>query len=155
MPQATFGVIAHAGGFDSVEGTVTIYFFASLNNGTSSMAGTPSNNTVYGIVTPNCTGCHSGSSNTCPVGSGNNASGMGLATKSAFLSNTRGMTACASSNTRLPTAGTIGASATSAYLLDRLTGAATPQMPQGFSSFLPSSKVNLIRDWIDQGCLDN
>jgi len=157
-PQATIGVVAHTDGQDSAEGTLTIYFFASLNNGTVSQAATPANNTVYGIVTPNCAGCHSGTSNYCPVGSGTSsgsAAGFGMATKAAFLANTRNVTACASTKVRVPAAGTTGGSATNSYLLDRLTGTATPQMPQGFSTFLPAAKVNIFRDWIDQGCLDN
>jgi hypothetical protein len=154
-PQATFGVVVHSGGQDSAEATLTVYFFASLNNGTASQAATPSNNTVYGIVTPNCIGCHSGTSNYCPVGSGSSAPGFGMGTKTAFLANTRNITACASSKTRVPAVGVTGQSATNSYLLDRLTGIATPQMPQGFSSFLPAAKINIFRDWIDQGSLDN
>src|SRR6185295_1065957 len=98
--------------------------------------------------------CHSGTANYCPVGSGTSsgsAAGFGLATKAAFLANTRNVSACASTKVRVPAAGVTGQSATNSYLLDRLTGAATPQMPQGFSTFLPAAKVNLFRDWIDQG----
>jgi len=157
-PQAQFGVVCHSGSADSVEGTITIYFFASLNNGTTSQASTPANNTVYGIVTPYCAGCHSGTQNYCPVGSGTSsgsAQGLGMATKAAFLANTRNVTACSSTKTRNPAVGATGAALTNSYLYDRITGTATPQMPQGFSSFLPAAKTNLFRDWIDQGCLDN
>jgi hypothetical protein len=157
-PQVTIGVVMHSGGQDSAEGTLTIYFFASLNNGTASQAATPANNTVYGIVTPNCAGCHSGTSNYCPVGSGTtsgSAAGLGMATKAAFLANMRNVTACAATKTRVPAVGVTGMSATNSYLIDRLTGIATPQMPQGFSTFLPAAKINIFRDWVDQGSLDN
>jgi protocatechuate 3,4-dioxygenase beta subunit len=147
-PQATFGVIATDGSQTSSEATITIRFFASLSNGTTAAA---SGTTVYGIVSGSCTSCHSGTSNSCPVGAGSIASGYGMGSPTAFRNNSRGVNACASSGAvRVPTG--LGASSTS-YLLQRLKGIATPTMPSTGS--LTAAQIALFQDWIDQGSASN
>ena len=58
------------------------------------------------------------------------------------------------SKKRLPAAGSTTQSGSNAYLFDRITGTATPQMPTSGGA-LSSADKNLIQDWIDQGVNDN
>lgn len=152
-PQVRFGVRASDGIQSSAESTVDVKLFASLNNGTNSQG-----STVYSIITSRCISCHSGSSTTggCPIGSGSNASNYAMGTKSAFLTNSRGHSSCGSgSKSRLPSAGTTGASGTNAYFWDRIRNGGTgPQMPTNGGS-LTTTEQNFIQDWIDQGVQDN
>jgi len=122
------------------EGTVTVNFFASFN---------ASGSTVYSIISNNCTVCHSGTNNTCPIYSGYE---YGMGTASAFLSNSLNVTACSSSKVRLPSQGTTGSS-TNSFLLDRLKGISSSPMPP-FGS-LTGTQIRIIQDWIDQGCQNN
>jgi hypothetical protein len=149
-PSATFGVKASDGIQTSAEVTVNVKFFASLQNGTSSQT----TNTVMAIISSRCANCHSGSNNTYTGGSGSNATFYGMGSKTAFLNNSRGQNSLASSKKRLPAAGVTGSSGTNAYLFDRITGTATPQMPTSGGA-LASADKNLIQDWIDQGVNDN
>jgi hypothetical protein len=165
-PQATFGFTVFLGQQASEEYTLTVKFFASFNNLTQTQ------NTIYAIVTSNCVTCHTGTAMSCPVGTtgGTNASGYPMNTPSLFLASSRGIASCATGTggpkpvptpgpggggkMRLPAAGTLGASATSAYLLDRLKGSATPRMPAN-GSYLSQADINFFQDWIDQGVQDN
>jgi hypothetical protein len=150
-PQAMFGVIANDGVQSTQEAFVTVKFFSSLNNGTTSQ----SSSTVYGIVQTKCTQCHGGTGNTCTgstAGSGLSST-YGMGTKAAFLSNSRNVNACASSKKRLPGAGNTGGSGTISYFWDRISGAASPVMPT--SGSLTTTEKNMIQDWIDQGNNDN
>jgi hypothetical protein len=151
-PKATFGVTASDGVQSSGESQVTVNFFASLNNGTVSQSTT----NVYAIISSRCTSCHSGTSNTYTGGSGNNASFYGMGTKTAFLNNSRGQNVYTTGVTkkRLPAATATNQSNTNAYLFDRITGTASPQMPTTGGA-LSTADRNLIQDWIDQGVNDN
>ncbi len=146
-PQVTIGVTATDGTQTSSEVQMTIRFFASFNNGTSSTTTA----TVYAIISSNCTSCHAGTSNSCPIGSG---STYPMNSPTLFLNNSRGVSACSASATRLPSTGSTGqTSSSSAYLLGRLKNSPGPIMPQGGS--LAASLINLIQDWIDQGVRTN
>jgi hypothetical protein len=148
-PTVTLGVRASDGIQQSPESTLTIKLFASLNGGTLSQT----QNTVYGgIVQFKCTSCHSGTGNSCPVGSGGNATGYGMGTKSAFLSNGN-RNNCANTKRRLPFNGNTGQSTTNSTFWDRLSGTVTPTMPTTGS--LTQTEKNIIQDWIDQGVYDN
>jgi len=135
-PAATFGVIATRGDTSSVERTVVVSFFASFND--ASLSAT---NRVYGIISANCSSCHSGTASSCPVGSGSNATGFGMGTASAFATNAIGTNACSAKKKRIQ-ANNSGAS----LLMDRLSAGTMP--PSGPIS---GQAQNLIRDWIDQG----
>ena len=148
-PSVTVGVRASDGIQQSPESMLTIKLFSSLNNGTLSNT----QSTVYGgIVGFKCTNCHSGSGNFCPVGSGGSATGYGMGTKSAFLSNGN-RNNCANTKRRLPFNGNTGQSTTNSNLWDRLTGSVSPTMPTTGS--LTQTEKNQIQDWIDQGVYDN
>lgn len=155
-PSATFGVTASDGLQSSAESTVTIKLFASLFNATTSQTTT----TVYSIIQNRCLSCHSGSNNSCPVGS--SGFGYGIGTKSAFLTNSRGRASCGnSSKNRLPGNQTTSGVAPStnntanSYFWDRIRNGGTgPQMPQNAGA-LTTTEQNLFQDWIDQGVQDN
>ncbi len=149
-PQATFGVTASNGGQTSTEKTVTVTFYASLND--TAIAG--SSNTVYSFISSNCSSCHFGTSNFCNtssrVGSGNNASGLGMGTKAGFLANTKDVAACFNSGNRITTS-----SPSSSDLLKRVKGTAKPTMPPKGGTPLTTGQIAILEDWILQGCKDN
>src|SRR6185503_4157951 len=149
-PQATFAVTANDGVATSTEATVTVRFFASLNNGTNSQT----QNRVYSIVSTRCLSCHSGTNSSCPAGSGNNGTFYGMSTKTAFLNNSRGVTSCGSSSkSRLPSNGSTGQSTTNAFFWDRISGTSGgSQMPTSGGALSQADQL-LIKDWIDQGVL--
>lgn len=142
-PQATFGVIATRSGQPSAERTVVVTFFASFN------ATSRTGNTVYSVIQQNrCLSCHSGTNNSCPVGSGGNGRGYGMGTASAFFTNTVGASSCRSSKRRVTARDT-----SNSYLLDRLQGIGG-LMPTGGPG-VGTTNLNLVRDWIDQGAQNN
>jgi chitinase len=147
-PTLTFGVRASDGQRTSPEATVKLKIFSTLNNGTPSTGSL----TVMSIVASKCVSCHSGTANSCPVGSGGNASGYGMGTKSAFLANGQGPS-CGTTKNRLPPTNTYSASTKTSYLWDRVSGAVGPQMPTTGS--LSTTELNVLQDWIDQGVFDN
>mgnify|MGYP006969467881 FL=1 len=139
-PKADFGVIATRNGKSSQERQVSVTFFASFNDTSVPNA---SSQTVYGIISANCTSCHRGSSSSCPVGSGSNATGFGMGTASAFASNAIGVASCGSAKNRVQ-----ASNATQSYLLDRMNGVGGSMPPSGVIS---NAERLLIRDWINQG----
>jgi hypothetical protein len=145
----TFGVRASDGVQTSPESTIMIRLFSTLNNGTQSTGSL----TVMSIISNKCASCHSGTANTCPVGSGSNASGYGMGSKSAFLSNGQSLNCAGAKNRLPPTNSSLGASTKLSYLWDRVSGAVGPQMPT--SGSLSQTEMNVIQDWIDQGVFDN
>jgi hypothetical protein len=147
-PTVTFGVRASDGAQTSPESTIRIRLFSTLNNGTPSSGSL----TVMSIVSSKCASCHSGTGNSCPVGSGSNASGYGMGTKAAFLANGQAGS-CGSTKNRLPPTNTYSASTKISYLWDRVSGAVGPQMPT--SGSLSLTEMNVLQDWIDQGLFDN
>jgi hypothetical protein len=147
-PSATFSVVANDGFQDSAERTVSVNFYASYND-----TGKTTTTVWTGIIATRCASCHAGTRTTCPVGSGSSATGYGMGTAPAFLTNSQGVTSCASSKVRLPSAGQTGLSGQS-YLLDRIAGTATPRMPTSGGS-LPRQDIDFIQDWIDQGGQNN
>ncbi len=140
-PSATFGVTATRGSQSSSEVTVTVTFFASYNDSTLGSAG----NTVYAIIQNYCTNCHSGSSNSCPIGSGSNAAGYGMSSASTFATNSINASSCNSSKRRI-----VASNASSSFLLDTLNGT-SPRMPPSGNGSLTQGEKNLIQDWINQG----
>lgn len=145
-PSATFGVTPSLSGQTGQEGQVTVNFFASFNNGAAAGGGS---NTVYGIVQSRCLNCHRGSNSSCPVGSGGNALGFGMATASAFRNNAIGTNACASSKKRVQTL-----QPGNSFLVDRLKGIGGSRMPTSGAA-LSTLQINLIEDWITQGAQNN
>jgi hypothetical protein len=147
-PQATFGVTATDGTQTTGESQITVRFFASLSNATTA-ASSPT--TVYGIVSGTCTSCHSGTGNSCPVGAGSVATGFGMGSPTAFRNNSRGVLSCVATTTfRVPVG--LGSSSSS-YLIQRLKGTASPQMPSTGS--LSAAQISLFQDWVDQGSAAN
>lgn len=144
-PSATIGLVATNGTTTTTEQTVKISFFASLANkaGDSTVA---TADTVYNGISNGCTSCHSGTKNTCPVGSGANASGFGMGgSASSFRTNSLNVGSCATGKSRIASSSSSGS-----YLYDRVTGAASPIM-----NGLNATQTALLKDWIDQGALDN
>lgn len=137
-PSATIQLTATNGSTSDVK-TVKVDFFASFNN--SSL---PTADTVYGIIASNCTSCHTGTGNRCPMS--NNAANYGMGTATAFRNNSINVNACSSSKQRISS----GQSSTNSYLVDRVKGIGGSQMGS-----LSGGQIALIEDWILQGALNN
>ncbi len=144
VPRVILGVQTTLGGIDGVESQISLPLHASLND----TANTAIGNTVYGVIAANCLSCHTGTANTCPVGSGNNAAGYGMATVTAFTTNSVGAFSCGVKQQRIVTN-----SPGSSNLLTRLKATGGTQMPPG--SPLTTTEINLIEDWISQGAKSN
>ncbi len=143
-PGATFGVIVSDDETSSMEKTVRVTFFASLDSQSvavdGNLGGRP---TVYAIIGAYCTSsCHTTTSNTCPPST--NGNGYGMGTKTAFLNNSISQNACGAKKQRVS-----ANSPTNSYLLDRLKGIGSSTMPP--SGTLPTTAINIIEDWISQG----
>ena len=146
-PYITFGVKATRDGVTSTEMLITVSIYASYND-TTLPAGAPR---VWPIISANCSSCHSGSNNSCPVGSGSSATGFGMGNANAFRSNAINVASCSSVKPRIATGGS--AATSSSFLVDRINGQGG-FMPPGGGGIAMANRF-LIMDWIDQGSQNN